>query len=149
MPWDQVSILLSEASTTNRFMDAIAIWRQKPHVINRRLCGSEIVWSEKLLVSSPVGMDFIIARKVLQTSVIKLPIDLTTVSKFIHEEFKKYGQLLSDYLKLHSVSSHCGELDIALRLLVPKQSARHRKVLELIVTGKDQMVTAHFESKTD
>ena len=135
MAWDQVSLRVSEASTANRFMDAVTIWRQKPHVINRRLCGSELVWSEKLLLRSAQGKDFNIARQVLQAVALKLPIDLETIAKFLHEEFGNYGQLIGDDSKLHYVSSQHGELDITLRLLVPKHSARFRKVLELIVTG--------------
>lgn len=35
---------LSSAGTFESFCDAITIWINKPHVVNRRLCGSKIVY---------------------------------------------------------------------------------------------------------
>jgi len=44
MTWEDVAQAKCVKSTTEQFMCAVIVWLKKPHVVNRRLCGTELKW---------------------------------------------------------------------------------------------------------
>lgn len=47
MKWSEVGNV-ETTGTRKGFLDSVEIWRKKPHVVNRRLVGAELLWSAAL-----------------------------------------------------------------------------------------------------
>lgn len=55
MKWSEVGNVETNGTRTG-FLDSVEIWRKKPHVVNRRLVGAELLWSAAL--SPNPGSDY-------------------------------------------------------------------------------------------
>ena len=120
--------------SVNQFLDSVAVWCNKPHVVNRRLCGSRRLWTSVVNyrhhdVSGAVD----VARRIKDT------VDTAVKSESQTVEIDVVTQLIRDCLKLCSNglvdNSKTLVLFVMMRLLIPKQNDRFNSVLEVILIG--------------
>jgi hypothetical protein len=76
------------------------------------------------------------ALQIQQAAVTNLPTNVADVVENVSGQCKNHA--------LHPTSLPAAVYDITLRLLIPKQSARFRKVFELVLIGMMCALTSYF-----
>jgi len=121
-------------------MDAVRIWCNKPHVANRNLTGSNELWSinaSALSADKPNLVLFVISTV---TVIIKEQGSLLTgdglqvVDMFSQSIKRKLEEYLGMPLKQNG-HGMTPDLIVSLRSLIPKQSNKFGRTLELTVMG--------------
>ena len=100
------------------FWDAIEIWLKKPHVVNRRLCGAEILWQQNNMM---IDTDC-----------------LSCVGHISQESWSEKGhwsQLLGVLTGLGKADDQ-GCVDVYVRDLLPKQLDVIPRVREVVMLGE-------------
>ena len=135
--------------TSKGFIDSLLVWINKPHVVNRRLCGSRLEIAEKTKRTSLSGE--YIRQKLLCTGFefnteacvefdnevgkhneTELPIDASNAAT------KKDDVNLSKLLE----GMKEDEVVLIIRQMLPKQPERHANIPELILLGMHLTVEA-------
>lgn len=107
-------------ATSQGFLDAAKIWLLKPHVINRRLCGSRIVWERTVAAAKGDLQIFLAAIQNLKSN----------GSNFDDPSF--LAVVKSDE---PSEGLSTRELKMYLRDLLPRQVQRFYILREIIIYG--------------
>lgn len=131
--------------TQEGFINALLVWINKPHVVNRRLCGSKLELAET--VSRTRVNNFYINSK-LKASGFETNVDC--LNGVIFGENAK--QETASFEELDLTQSSCirqensdlsqligclqdGEVLVLVRQMLPKQPERHPNIPELILLG--------------
>lgn len=101
------------------FLDAVTVWINKPHVVNRRLCGA------KILSISPAD-------------------SVDAVFRFLNnkgaswETGDKSQECDSHYVLEADFKATCDPFILVLREMVPKQSDVFPTIIEIVVYGRQK-----------
>ena len=108
----------STKAMTKGFWDAIEIWIKKPHVANRRLCGTELLWQQH-----EVAMD---ADCLSCAGQIKL---------HAWSSDNHWSELVSKLESLNEGANRAHSIDVYVRDLLPKNLDRIPRVREVVLLG--------------
>lgn len=133
MSWIEKGTRQLENASIDQFLDAVTVWFRKPHVVNRRLRGADILWSDVLYTD--VNSDVIVTS--LQCKIKNISeATADSVKDIFRCHMSDLGRWASD-----SVSSPAEAAreengrNVMLRCLIPKQNTRYSKNLDFVVVG--------------
>jgi hypothetical protein len=134
-------VLATEVCNGNSegFANSLTVWLNKPHVVNRRLCGSRLEYFKI------ISKDTFCTHE-LKTAFENLSLDLHGFSfdEVFNSQNISGGELAIEH-DIKEYTSDCveglsdiSEDDVAviIRQLLPKQPERHANIPELVIYGK-------------
>src|SRR6218665_2410848 len=130
MAWSEIASH-DMKGTAEVFQDAVEIWRKKPHVANRRLCGAQLLWSEAVVPLEGITLDDCVNR--LHLACMTLQADATRMDadgcqRLIRETIENISSAAAD--------AACCQWTVTVRCFIPKQEKKVQKVIEVVVIGK-------------
>lgn len=130
MAWSEIGSVEMKG-TTDGFQDAVEIWCKKPHVVNRRLCGAQLLWSESVLPLDNITLDDCVNQLRLACMTVQ-----TDEGRKDADGCQRLIRGTIENISSSSADVRCSRWTVTVRCLIPKQEKKMQKVIEVVVIGK-------------
>lgn len=127
------------------FANSVTVWLNKPHVVNRRLCGSRLEYFE-IVSKDNFSVNYV--AKIIQKLGLMLN-GCSLVDLFKNQSFTTND---SNEIDLRIENNSCieglenltdKETAVIVRQLLPKQPERHANIPELAIFGEFKFIFKH------
>ncbi|XP_064618763.1 probable tRNA (uracil-O(2)-)-methyltransferase isoform X2 [Lineus longissimus] len=133
--WNEIGCLATTCTSTENFLKATSILIEKPHVVNRNLCGATLLVREKLFKLSSSLPDLI--QRLMQFR-SQNATELRS-GEFSSSSCDRLSEKLLQELSFDDTCSSDGsnqvEWKMTIRLVLPKNPQKFRKLIELVLSS--------------
>ncbi|XP_077995861.1 putative tRNA (uracil-O(2)-)-methyltransferase [Glandiceps talaboti] len=147
--WDEVGAITSKGKTAS-FWKAIEIWLQKPHVVNRRLCGTAVLY--RTILPYGVALTFLRQERILLVCESLTKESLETNHLLCPRSYDGQKQSENDDDVTCSNHGNGRDVEFCIRKLLPKQLDRNQAINECVILDKTLKVATFLsfqKSKPD
>lgn len=137
------SILAEEPcnGTHSGFANALTVWLNKPHVVNRRLCGSRLEYFS-ILPKTEISNNRLhavvkkLGLKICNNVLTEWLLETSEISATENNKTEMYNMGNNSLESIADLSD--GEIAVIIRQMLPKQPERHDNLPELVIFDKSE-----------
>ena len=132
--WQELYKIKVNANASHNFSDAVEILLNKPHVVNKRLCGKNILYREHLTHINTLSEEEL-KRLAERVHCKSISLDIVDIGNFIEEIFSEFDTQPEPELKKLKIISDKGISDYNKDFLVRVAEWLARGTHDLLIAG--------------